>query len=132
MTIIDTSAWIEFFRKKGSLEYKSRVAELISARTAAYTCPIRYELFLGARPEEVPMLEQGLGFSVRITTNESHWDKAARCGAALRAKGLNFPSLDILIAAVAHSEKVPLLAKDAHFETIRQHVLPELKLLLLI
>ena len=128
MVLIDTSAWIEFFRRKGSLEFKSRVADLIAARSAAYTCPVRFELFLGARPNEIQPLEQGFGFSTRIAATEQHWDKAAQSAAALRAKGLNFPALDLLIATVAHSENLPLLAKDAHFEMIRESSMPELKL----
>jgi hypothetical protein len=32
-----------------------------------------------------------------------------------------------LIATVAHSVKMPILAKDAHFETIRKRCLPEQK-----
>ena len=46
MTLIDTSAWIEFFRAKGDAALKSRVADLISFGEAAYTCPIHFELLL--------------------------------------------------------------------------------------
>jgi predicted nucleic acid-binding protein len=54
---------------------------------------------------------------------------AGSSNAALRAKGVNIPASDLLIATVAHSLKMPLLAKDAHFETIRVHSLPNLKIL---
>ncbi|NQX00253.1 hypothetical protein HQ447_06305 [bacterium] len=58
-----------------------------------------------------------------------HWDSAGSSNALLRAKGINLPASDLLIATVAHSEKMPLLAKDAHFEMIREHALPELQVI---
>ena len=39
------------------------------------------------------------------------------------------PKGDPLIATVAHAQHLPLLAKDAHFEAIRELAMPELKIL---
>ena len=58
-----------------------------------------------------------------------HWDLAGSLNAMLRAKGINLPASDLLIATVAHSVKMPILAKDEHFETIRKRCLPELKII---
>jgi len=127
--LIDTSAWIEFFRRQGSVEFKSRVADLIAARCAAYTCPVHFELVMGARKDEMPVLSQGLGFATRIAATENHWNKASQCAVTLRAMGMNIPALDLLIASVALSENLPLLAKDAHFEIIREHSMPALNIL---
>jgi predicted nucleic acid-binding protein len=124
--LIDTSAWIEFFRPQGDPALKSRVADLIALGAAAYTCPVRYELVLGARPKELSDLHQALGFSNRVIATSTHWDRAADLAGKLRAKGLNFPALDLLIATVASAEKFPLLARDAHFPAIRDAVLPDL------
>ncbi len=124
--LIDTSAWIEFFRRQGDPALKSGVADLIALGAAAYTCPVRYELVLGARPKELPDLNQALGFSNRVVTTPAHWDRAADLAGELRVKGLNFPALDLLIATVASAEKLPLLARDAHFSAIRDAVLPDL------
>ncbi|MEO5912797.1 MAG: PIN domain-containing protein [Luteolibacter sp.] len=126
--LIDTSAWIEFLRPKGDSAIKSRVADLIGLGYAAYACPVRYELVLGARPSELDDLQQALDFSKRIVVTAAHWDTAAELGAALRLKGLNFPALDLIIAIVASAEKIPLLARDAHFFSIRDQVLPDLEL----
>ena len=41
MTLIDTSAWIEFFRKDGHRETKTRVATMIELGEAAYCAPVR-------------------------------------------------------------------------------------------
>lgn len=129
MTLIDTSAWIEFFRPGGAPAIKSLVKDHILNGQAAFTCPVRYELMLGARPNELEDLHETLDVSRRIQVTPDHWDEASQRGAALRTKGLHFPALDLLIATVACSEKIPLLAKDAHFEMIRVNSLPELKLI---
>jgi predicted nucleic acid-binding protein len=129
VTLIDTSAWIEFFRPKGDPRVKALVRDLMTIREAAYTCPVAFELLTGARKDELDDLRTGLDLASRIVLRPEHWDSAGSSNAALRASGLNLPASDLLIATVAHSEKMPLLAKDAHFETIRKHCLQELKIL---
>ena len=126
--LIDTSAWIEFLRPQGDPAIKSRVADLIALGAAAYTCPVRYELVMGARPKELPDLHQALGFSSRVVATPVHWDRSAELAGKLRAKGFNFPALDLLIATVASAEKLPLLARDAHFSAVREALLPDLDL----
>lgn len=129
MTLIDTSAWIEFFRPKGDPRIKALVRDLMASKQAAYTCPVAFELLTGARREELDDLRTGLGLAFRSVLLPEHWDLTGSSNAALRARGTNLPASDLLIATVAHSGKMPLLAKDAHFETIRDLVLPELKIL---
>jgi predicted nucleic acid-binding protein len=124
MTLIDTSAWIEFFRSKGDTALKSRQADLISFGEAAYTCPIRFE-----RAKELKDLQTGLGFARRVMLAPQHWNTAAALGAKLRSAGHSIPASDLLIAVVAHSEDLPLLARDQHFATIRADLLPRLRLL---
>lgn len=129
MTLIDTSAWIEFFRPQGDPRFKALVRDLMASRQAAYTCPAAFELLTGARREELDDLRTALDLASRVVLLPEHWDSAASSNASLRAKGINLPASDLLIATVAHSEKMPLLAKDAHFEMIREHALPELRVI---
>lgn len=129
MTLIDTSAWIEFFRPKGDPRVKALVRDLITIKEAAFTCPVAFELLTGARKEELDDLRTGLDLASRIVLLPEHWDLAGSSNAALRARGINLPASDLLIATVAHSEKLPLLARDAHFDLIREHSLPELEIL---
>ncbi len=128
MTLVDTSAWIEFFRPKGDPLIKARVHEILAADDAAYTCPIRFELVLGARPAEMADLETGLGLAKRLELTPSHWDAAATLGAKLRAQGIQIPASDLLIATVARQENIPLLTTDGHFAQLRDKVLPGLVL----
>jgi len=71
ITLVDTSAWIEFFRAKGDPAVKSRVADFLALGHAAYTCPVRFELFLGARPSELADLREGLSFARRLPLDPS-------------------------------------------------------------
>jgi predicted nucleic acid-binding protein len=128
MTLIDTSAWIEFFRRKGDPLLKGRVLEILTADAAAYTCPIRFELVLGARPEEMADLVSGLDLAKRVTLTPAHWDMAASIGAELRLQGIQIPTSDLLIASVARQEGIPLLTNDDHFTLLREKVLPDLVL----
>jgi predicted nucleic acid-binding protein len=126
--LIDTSAWIEFLRPKGNSFIRSLIKDRLLDGSAAYACPIYYELVIGAKKHEMKKLEMSLSISSRITASAQHWNFAATIGESLRVKGLNFPALDLLIASVANSEKIPLLTTDSHFKKIREHVLPDLVL----
>ncbi len=128
MTLIDTSAWIEFFRRKGDPLFKTRVFEIIGSGKAAYTCPIRFELVLGARPEEMTDLLNGLDLAKRIPLTPEHWDRGAALGAELRAEGVRIPASDLLIAIVASNADIPLLTKDQHFNLLQEKFLPDLRL----
>ena len=128
MTLIDTSAWIEFFRRKGDPLFKNRVFEIIGGDKAAYTCPIRFELVLGARPEEMADVLNGLDFTKRIFLTPDHWDHAASLGSELHSRGVRIPASDLLIAIVARDADIPLLTKDRHFNLLQEKFLPDLKL----
>jgi len=128
VTLIDTSAWIEFFRPTGDPRVKALVRDLMTLREAAYTCPVAFELLTGARKEERKDLQTGLDLASRIVLRPEYWDLAALSNAALRARGINLPASDLLIATVAHAQGLPLLATDAHFDVIHKHSMPDLKL----
>lgn len=128
MILIDTSAWIEFLRPVGDSKVKAIVKDHLLDGRAAYTCPVMFELVLGARPNEMADLRMALDLAERIVVTPAHWDHAAGLAATLRVKGLNFPALDLVIASVAFSEGRKLLTTDGHFTRIRDEVLPGLAL----
>ena len=128
MMLVDTSAWIEFLRPHGDPVTKGLVAEALVAGQAAYPCVVRFELMVGARPEETDDLETALGFAKRIPVEPDHWDRAAGVGAVLLRKGHRIPLSDLLVAIVACSCELSLLARDRHFDLLRRHWLKELVL----
>jgi len=120
MKLVDTSAWIEFLRKKGDPAIKQAVARLIDADLAAWTCPVRFELLSGARPGERADVEQVLGYCRHIPFECEDWREAAAIERQLRSRGLTIPRNDLFVAAAAIRAAIPVICRDAHFDAIRR------------
>jgi predicted nucleic acid-binding protein len=119
MILIDTSVWVEFFRKKGSLQAKHRVASLLNDDAAAYTCPVLLELSVGARETaEVELISETMGLCQRVIFLPEFWERAATLERTLRQRGATVPRDDILVATVAVECQLTLLCRDAHFDLI--------------
>jgi len=115
MTLIDTSAWIEFLRKTGRPEVKNRVAAYIDLGTAAYCGPVEFELITGARDSEIETIRTALRFSTLLDFPHACWQEAARIESQLRKKGVTVPRDDIFVAAAALHHDTPVYAFDPHF-----------------
>jgi predicted nucleic acid-binding protein len=130
MTLIDTSLWVEFFRKKGHPDSKQRVSDLMVGDLAAYTCPVLFELLAGARDKvESDLVQEALGLCERLPFEVHMWERAAQVEQALRKKGALVPRDDIFVAVVAAEREVPLLCRDTHFNAIQRHALPKLQVI---
>jgi predicted nucleic acid-binding protein len=120
MILIDTSVWVEFLRRKGDPRAKARVASHLELDEAAYTCPVLLELLVGARDDgEERLVRDVLEMSVRRAFGARHWEVAAEMEQQLRRKGCVVPRDDVLVAAVAAEDKLPLLCRDRHFDILR-------------
>jgi len=122
MTLIDTSAWIEFLRRDGNPEVKRAVAMHLENRTAAYTCPVLYELFVGASAKEAAMIEDMFSFCERKVFTPECWRGAADLGQKLIRRGVTAPPGDVQIAFIAIEAELPLLCRDRHFDLIQEVV----------
>lgn len=120
MTLIDTSAWVEFFRKRGDRATKHEVARLLDLDEAAYSCPIYFELRAGARDQELALIEETFSFCRREIFQPGFWQRAADLERQLRRKGVTVPRDDIFVATVALEKRVEILCRDHHFDTIRE------------
>lgn len=120
MRLIDTSAWVEFLRRKGDPKTKEAVARLLDAELAAYTCPIRFELLSGVRPGEEADLKQVFQFSRHIPFGPEDWVGAATLEREIRGRGLTLPRNDLFVATVALRVGAPVVCRDVHFETMRK------------
>ncbi|MHB1504022.1 MAG: type II toxin-antitoxin system VapC family toxin [Acidimicrobiales bacterium] len=121
MTLIDTSAWIEFLRDTGSPSC-ARVDELLADEIA--TChPVRMELLAGARDEQ--HLQALRGLLARTTTIETlptDCEDAAALYRVCRRRGKTACKLiDCLIAAHAIRARLLLLHADADFDVLARH-----------
>jgi predicted nucleic acid-binding protein len=119
MKLIDTSAWVEFFRRRGDPAVKHYVAQLVQADAAVYACPIYFEMLCGAKPAEHADLARVFSFCERVFFGPQDWEKAAGYERQLRHKGLTIPRNDVFIATLALRTGLPLVHCDRHFELIR-------------
>lgn len=121
MILIDTSAWIEFFRDTGS-PICQRVDDLLAAEIA--TCDVvRMEVLAGARDEQhLQQLRRLLARASTLPTEPMDYDAAAALYRTCRQRGHTVRKLiDCLIAAVAIRGNVPVLHMDADFDILAQH-----------
>ncbi len=115
MKLVDSSAWVEFLRRKGDPGIKHIVARLLQADQAAFTCPIRFELLSGVKSGEEKDLEQAFALSHHFPFEPADWQEAARLERQLRARGLSVPRNDLFVATVAIRTGLVILCRDAHF-----------------
>ena len=107
MILIDTSAWIEFFRRSGNVAVKSRVAGWVETGEAGFCGPILYELMLGARPAETHLIRKVLGFCGFLEFSAAAWELGASLEKGMRENGVAIPRDDILVAAAALHHDFP-------------------------
>lgn len=115
MVLIDTCAWIDFFKSRTG-ELGNKVASLIEVNQAAITGVVIAELLQGVKHEKENQRLRVLLSSIHyVSTDDIDWTKAGQLAAQLRAKGLTLPLTDVLIAAVVQRNQVSVLTIDKHF-----------------
>ena len=119
LVLVDTSAWICFFDRKGFTDLKETIATLLDEGRVAIAGPILVELLQGARTMgEKQTLERSSRGLQWLRIEDGHWQKAADLSFALRRKGITISAVEGLIAAVAISYHCRLLHQDSDFERI--------------
>ena len=121
MILIDTSAWVEFFRDTGSATC-NRVEALLGGETAICDA-VRMEVLAGARDERhLQNLRRLLARAVLIPTVSADYDDAASLYRHCRRQGETVRKLvDCLIGSVAIRAGVAILHNDADFDLLARH-----------
>jgi len=115
--LIDTSAWIEFFR--GHSRIAETVTSLIKTGRASLCGVIYYELLQGTKDEEEALgLPNALSALKYFEMTPDTWIQAGHVGAKLRRKGITLPMSDILVGIVAMERGLQVLTLDKHFHSI--------------
>lgn len=119
----DTSAWIALHR--GRAEQAAAVRRVLRQGALATCEPVRLELLRGARSRlELAALRQRLSLLPSYAVQASTWARAQEVLALLAARrgGRHraIPPIDLLIAAVAEANDLPVLHDDEHFDLIAQ------------
>jgi predicted nucleic acid-binding protein len=122
LVLVDTSAWICFFSRRGFEGMKRTLSTLLDEDRAAIAGPILVELIQGTRTAEeketIKTLIRGIHW---LSLSDDHWRKAAEMAFTLRRKGVTSSAIDTLIAVVAIDYECLLLHKDSHFDRIACH-----------
>lgn len=113
LVLIDSSAWIEFFR--GAEPVAGLVDQVLVEGGAAVCGVVELELRQGIRPEERDMVLPLLEAATRLPTEEADWAQAGDLLAFLRRRGITIPGTDGLIAQLALRHEAVLLENDGHF-----------------
>lgn len=115
--LIDTSAWVEFFR--GTSKTADAVTKLIETGRASICGVITYELMQGAKSgEEASHLSEVLSALYYIEMTSDLWTKAGNISAGLRVRGITLPMSDLLIGTIALEQGLDVLTLDTHFASI--------------
>ncbi len=119
--IIDTSGWIESFKRRWDDKLKELVKRLITQEQVLIPGIIRAEILRGAKNlkeyERLSDLLKGLTY---LSVEDDFWERLARFSFDLFKKGLVVPLTDTYIALLAIENNVPIIHKDKHFDLIAQ------------
>lgn len=118
MFLIDSSAWIEYLRPKGSKKVKERVREILQKEEAVCCGVVAIEILRGARNEkDFQSIHDSLMSLPQIPIDEVVIERASKWGFLLDRKGKSISTTDLLIAAAAY-KRAQLLHVDSDFEII--------------
>lgn len=119
MTLVDTSAWIDFFR--GRAPHAARIDDLLEHDEVALCGPVVTELRRGLRSEaERAKVLPLLGGCRNLPQPVLLWEEAGELGWYLGRRGVVVKSLDLLIATYALAHRVPVLTSDTDFARMRR------------
>lgn len=120
--LVDTSAWVEFFRRDGDRRCREVLSGLLDENRVATCGIILAEILKGARSEEeYRELEERLETLVYLPTPEEIWRRMGRTASLMLRKGTQIPTADLLIGTIASENRLPLFQKDRHFEILARH-----------
>jgi predicted nucleic acid-binding protein len=115
--LVDTSAWVEFFRKKDP--YYKTILALLDNRQVCCLGIILAELLQGAKSQkELDVLKEFLYVFDFLQESTELWRKAGELSYVLRQKGKAVGLSDCYISVVANTHNATLLTLDRHFEVI--------------
>lgn len=115
--LVDSSAWIGFFR--GEKSFVPPVDGLLRQGTAAIAGPVYSEVVSGARTRaEFSLLSRKLRGLNWLEAPPNVWSLIAESRYALARQGVQAHLIDLMISHIAHESQCGLLTADRDFELI--------------
>jgi predicted nucleic acid-binding protein len=119
--LIDTSVWIEFFRKRDP--FYSNVLKLLDEDRICCTGIVLAELIQGAKSsEEIKTLKDFSCVFSFLEESRKLWEKAGELSFSLKKTGNQIGLSDCYLAVAANQENVGILTMDTHFVAIKKHL----------
>jgi len=119
--LIDTSVWVDFFRKKESL-VSVKVREYLKLNQVCYAGPILVELYQGAKTQrEIEILDQLFDTISYIDITRDHYHHAGMVSQKAAREGKVFSTIDVILAVLAHDGGFSLFSLDRHFHDISRY-----------
>ena len=119
--LIDTSVWIDFFRKMDS-PVSVKVREYLKLNQVYYTGPILVELYQGAKTQrEIEILDQLFDTIHYIDITREHYHHAGMVSQKAAREGKVFSTIDVILAVLAHDGGFSLYSLDRHFQDISRY-----------
>ena len=117
VSLIDTSAWVEFIRKGETAQ--PAVASALRDGAAALSEPIWVELWSGSRSKREDEFLQEVKASCRwLECDGDCWERSYDLRRKAVRKGLNCPLADVLIVACALRHGAGLCHADKHLTVL--------------
>ena len=121
--IVDTSAWIEFFRPHGGTQAKRVMTAALGEGIVVTVAPILVELLVGlnpARRTDARAIERLQDLAV-VSLDWNACELAGTFGRALGGRGRRVPTVDLLMAGAAAAAGHEIWhVGDQHFVWIKQ------------
>jgi len=118
MFLIDSSAWIEYLRPKGSIKVKERIRNILQKEEAVSCGIVVVEILRGSKDEkDFLSLNESLRSLPQIPIDDVVIERASKWGFMLDRKGKIVSTTDLLIASAAY-KKARLIHLDRDFELI--------------
>jgi len=117
--LVDTSVWIDFFRRTATPAWRPLLADLIERDEAVLIDPIIAELRYGTRGDRGRGVVLDLARAVRrAPVDLDTWIACGDLGRTWRTQGRTLSVVDCLIAAVAARDGLLLWTLDEDFEPL--------------
>lgn len=117
MILLESSALIESFRKKGRADIRARVQAALLSSVAAVCDPVLLELYAGAAgSKELDLISDYEKNLPILPCDDKAWSLARNYARLFRSKGQTFSNFDILIFALAKRHNAGLIAMDRAFK----------------
>lgn len=122
MIVVDSSAWVEYYRPVGFQVVKAAVARAIEADLVTVNGIIQVEI-LAFAPGSSNLAKLISDFKIYnwIELDEDDFDFATEMGFFLRRRSITIKAADLIIAASAIRTRSLLYHTDSHFDDVARH-----------